>query len=264
MSEPMSGDHRDVPRDAVGVHVRVPKAGELIANHLRRQIVRGQLREGDALPPENDLMQQFKVSRPTLREAFRVLEHEGLITVHRGARGGARVHLPDAGAAARYMGHVLEYRGTTIADVLQARADIEAPCARMVAERRADDDLARLRECLAAGADGSVDDAAGWGRASTTFHELLVDLSGNQTLALCSKMLRHLVERSSGSDVRGGCSAHAGGRALRAAGQTHSRLVELIAAGDGERAETFWAQHLVEGVKPVNGNAPGPVLDLLG
>ena len=65
---------RAVPGNAVGVQVRVPKAGELIANHLRRQIVRGQLREGDALPPENDLMQQFKVSRPTLREAFRVLK----------------------------------------------------------------------------------------------------------------------------------------------------------------------------------------------
>ena len=116
------------------------------------------------------------------------------------------------------MGHVLEYRGTTIADVLQAQANIEAPCARMVAERCSDDDLARLRECLAAGADGSVDDAAAWGRASTTFHELLVDLSGNQTLALCSGMLRHLVERSSGSDVPAGCSAPASGRALRAAG----------------------------------------------
>ena len=100
--------------------------------------------------------------------------------------------------------------------------------------------------------------------SSTTFHELLVDLSGNQTLALCSGMLRHLVERSSGSDVRGGCSAPAGGRTLRAAGQTHSRLVELIAAGDGDGAETLWAQHLAEGVNPVNGNTPAPVLNLLG
>jgi GntR family transcriptional regulator, transcriptional repressor for pyruvate dehydrogenase complex len=262
--KPMPEDPRAVPRDAVGVQVRVPKAGELIANHLRRQIVRGQLREGDALPPENELMQQFKVSRPTLREAFRVLEHEGLITVHRGAHGGARVHLPDSGAAARYMGHVLEHRGTTIADVLQARAGIEAPCARMVAEGRSRKDLARLRECLAAGADGSIDDPAGWGRTSTAFHQLLVELSGNQTLALCSGMLRHLVERSSTSDSDAGCGAPADERAVRAAGQTHTRLVELIAAGDGDGAETLWAQHLVEGVKPVKGTTPGPVLDLLG
>src|SRR5256885_7189092 len=71
--------------------VRVPKAAELVAGHVRSQIVRGELSEGDALPPESALMEQFDISRPTLREAFRILESEGLITVRRGARGGARV-----------------------------------------------------------------------------------------------------------------------------------------------------------------------------
>ena len=66
--------------------VKVPKTAELVAAQLRRQIVRGDLREGDALPPEATLMEQFAVSRPTLREAFRVLESEALISVRRGAR----------------------------------------------------------------------------------------------------------------------------------------------------------------------------------
>ncbi|HEX3460192.1 MAG TPA: GntR family transcriptional regulator, partial [Acidimicrobiales bacterium] len=51
---------------------RVPKASELVAGDLRRQIVRKELSEGDALPPEAELMQHFGVSRPTLREAFRI------------------------------------------------------------------------------------------------------------------------------------------------------------------------------------------------
>ena len=46
---------------------------ELVADHVRRQIVRGELVEGDALPSEAELMQRFGVSRPTLREAYRVL-----------------------------------------------------------------------------------------------------------------------------------------------------------------------------------------------
>ena len=71
--------------------VRVPKTAELVAGQIRRQIIRGDIEEGDALLPESELMSQFGVSRPTLREAFRILESESLITVTRGARGGARL-----------------------------------------------------------------------------------------------------------------------------------------------------------------------------
>jgi DNA-binding FadR family transcriptional regulator len=44
--------------------VRVPKTAELVAMHIRRQIVTGQLREGDALPPETTLIEEFGISRP--------------------------------------------------------------------------------------------------------------------------------------------------------------------------------------------------------
>ncbi len=81
--------------------VRVPKAGELVASHLRRQMVLGELKEGAQLAPESVLMEQFGVSRPTLREAFRILEAEGAITVRRGVRGGARVQVPDTDVAAK-------------------------------------------------------------------------------------------------------------------------------------------------------------------
>src|SRR4051794_39864856 len=57
----------------VGQHIRVPKTAELVAAQLRRQIIKGELREGESLAPESILMEQFGVSRPTLREAFRVL-----------------------------------------------------------------------------------------------------------------------------------------------------------------------------------------------
>ena len=73
---------------------------------LRRQIIRGELAQGDALPTESDLMVRFGVSRPTLREAFRVLESENLIAIRRGARGGARVQPPDREVAARYAAEI--------------------------------------------------------------------------------------------------------------------------------------------------------------
>ena len=105
----------------VGTLVRAPKTAELIATHLRRQIVRGDLTPGETLPPEHQLMEQYGVSRPTLREAFRILEAETLINVRRGVRGGARVLAPDASVAARTIGVLLQMQGTTIDDVYEAR-----------------------------------------------------------------------------------------------------------------------------------------------
>src|SRR4051794_2911660 len=109
-----------IPMMAGGSGVRVPKAAELVASDLRRQIIRRTLSAGDALPNETALMEVYDVSRPTLREALRILESEGLVSVKRGAHGGARVHLPDVSIAAKYAALLLQVRGTTIADVFEA------------------------------------------------------------------------------------------------------------------------------------------------
>ena len=80
---------------------------------------------GFRLPPEGQLMESLGISRPTLREAFRILEAEGLISVVRGSRTGAKVHQPSVDLVSRYAGYVLESRGTTVADLYQARLAIE-------------------------------------------------------------------------------------------------------------------------------------------
>src|SRR5882672_10086009 len=112
---------------------RVPKTAELVARELRGKIVRGELKDGDTLPPEGELVTRYSVSRPTLREALRILESEALLTVTRGSRGGPRVHLPDPRLAARHFGLVLQSRGTTLSDIYGARLLIEPSCVHLVA-----------------------------------------------------------------------------------------------------------------------------------
>ena len=95
--------------------LREPKMADRVAQVLRRMFVRGEIAEGTMLPSESELMERFGVSRPTLREAFRVLESEGLIEVHRGVRGGARVSRPQRQTLARYAGLIMEYEGSPFA-----------------------------------------------------------------------------------------------------------------------------------------------------
>jgi DNA-binding FadR family transcriptional regulator len=227
----------------IGQQVRVPKTAELVAAHLRRQIVRGELVEGDALPPEAVLMEQFGVSRPTLREAFRVLESEALISVRRGAHGGARVHTPNGDVAARYAGLVLEYRGTTLADVYQARAMLEPPCVGLLASRRTDTDLARLRAALAA---AEVADHEAARTANAHFHALVVELGGNQTVTVLAGMLRHIIDLTQDGHIFGEGQPPTPDDLGADSARAHGRILEAIEAGDALGAEELWRHHLDE------------------
>jgi DNA-binding FadR family transcriptional regulator len=242
--------------------VRVPKTAELVAAHLRGQIVRGELQDGDALPPEMELVQHYGISRPTLREAFRVLESESLISVRRGARGGARVHTPTLDVAARNAGIVLQHRGTTMADIYLARTVIEVPCAGRLAQRRTKADLDLLWSKVEE-AEAAIDEPDRFIRLHTEFHGHIVDLAGNQTLMLLNGMVRHIIDLANWTRFArdpGGTTPKASHRGARA----HRRLVEHIEARDSEAAEALWRTHLVEAAEfLVEDPGPQTVIEVL-
>jgi len=231
---------------------RVPKTAELVANHIRRRIVVGELREDDALPAETALMEDFGISRPTLREAFRILESEGLITVRRGARGGARVQEPSTDVAARYAGLVLQHRATTVADVAAARVIVEAPAARMLAERR---DRAVVADRLQHTLDTLGVDTEHF----HVFNARVVELTENQTLVLLTAMLEHIGEAAA---LKISISDEDGERLRRKARRARQRLIDLVRAGDAEAAEALWRKHLTEAGASLVAGTGGVLVDL--
>ena len=238
----------------VGQVVRAPKTAELIATLYRRQIVRGELRPGDTLPSEQQLMEQFGVSRPTLREAFRILEAEDLISVKRGSRGGARVTQPSLSVAARYVGLLLQVQGTTIADVYEARMVLEPACARLLARRRTKQDLADLTACIEelraaqAGRPGTAQldapEPALWSRQAARFHELIMQRSGSKTLAVQGGVLQdivatHLTLALSRDRAKDDELAN-----FRRNVRSYEKLVALVEERDGAGAEQHWRAHM--------------------
>jgi DNA-binding FadR family transcriptional regulator len=230
---------------ATFARVRVPKAAEVIADTLRTRIARGELQAGDALPGEADLMQQFGVSRPTLREALRILEAQALIRVARGARGGARVQVPSSRLAARHVALLLQVQGATLADVYEARMLIEPSAARLAAERTSKRAAQALRQIIREEV-AALDDAEAFSRVAIRFQERLVEVSGNRTLGLLTHMLRDLVEMQRRAGVARNTADPNRQRARRRIVDAHRRLTELIAAGDGTRAEAHWRRFLSE------------------
>jgi DNA-binding FadR family transcriptional regulator len=224
--------------------VRVPKAGELVAAQLRRQIVTGELREGDTLPPETALMEQFGISRPTLREAFRILESEHIIQIKRGAHGGAHVLVPDAGAAGRYAGALLQYRGTTLADLYEARAHLEAAGVEILARKRSAADLGKLDTAIAESEALLSDPIAYAEKHELQFHRLLIELAGNQTMIVLLDMLLSIIELHNQSFLRSHPVDATSEETARAAQRAHAKLVDLIRQKAADKAVSFWRQHL--------------------
>jgi len=248
------------PADHIGVSVRAPKTAELISSYLRRQIVRGELKPRDALPAEAELMSQFGVSRPTLREAFRILETENLITVRRGARGGAQVTAPDVSVAARYVGVLLQIQGTTLEDVSAARMVTEPACAGLLARVRTEDDLADLRavvtELPTATGSGGLPDSARWTALSYRFHELVVERCGNKTLAIQVAVLQDIVATHMEATISREVTEPATWAPFRRQVRSFMKLIELIEARDADGAERHWRAHLEAAAKSMNRLVP--------
>lgn len=254
----------EAAKTQVGTQVRVPKMAELVASDLRRRILRGELVESDALPSESALMERFGVSRPTLREAFRVLESESLISVRRGAHGGARVHVPNADVAARYTALVLEHRGVTMQDVYVARGVIEPGCVAMLAEKRTADEVRQLREAIERSRAVS-DNPVTQMKEQTAFHALIVDMAGNQTLSVLSGMLRHIIDIAHLAHAESDAGTPTGQQALNKGFAAHERIVDLIEAREVEKAERLWRKHLLEADGYLLGGGQAlTVYDLMG
>lgn len=228
-----------IPATALPGAVRTPKTAELVAGTLRQMIVDGRLVDGDFLPHETDLTAHFQVSRPTLREAVRVLESDGLVEVRRGARTGARVITPGPEIVARPAGLLLELSGATLADVITARIGIEPLAARLLAQEGTAEAHAELDRMVSA-----IPTARSEGQlasASATLHRRMVELSGNATLAMVAGMLHEIAERHTSSAI--------GEQDLTKSlydkmMKSYRRLVDLVTARDGARAEAHWRRHM--------------------
>ncbi len=228
--------------------LRIPKTAELVADRIRKRIISGELAEGASLPPEGQLMESFGISRPTLREAFRILEAERLISVSRGSRSGARVSLPQVGGVSRYASFVLQANEVTVPDIFEARLALELFAVRRLSRRGAKASVRLLRaEVDRMEALDRAGDTRGFIAALTEFHERLVEQGGNRTLHFMIQMLHELMDEVKLRLIR----RDAEGRVADSATALKSlrKLLDLIEAGDGEAAARHWRMHLINANK---------------
>lgn len=112
--------------------VRLPKGADIVASELRRLIVMGEIEEGQSVPTEGALMDHYGLSRPSVREALRVLEAEHLVQLVRGAHQGGRARRPNISTAIWQTGLLMQRLGCTVGHIAQAQAIVDRCASRVL------------------------------------------------------------------------------------------------------------------------------------
>jgi DNA-binding FadR family transcriptional regulator len=239
---------------------RVPKISEIVASELRQKILRGTIKAGEPLSPESVLVTEYNVSRPSLREAMRLLESQGLVAIRRGSHRGPLAATPDLKQVVDMFTMHLQLRKSTVADVYQFRMLLEPRAVRIAAERASAADIEVLKNLLTDEKE-AIESGTAFTEIAWRFHTELMRLSGNDTVTLIAEMLETISARHASAMLMGWDDQQdQRERAYRA----HRRMVGLIERGEADKAEQFWAKHMAEvGKRLVNDREDLSVIELL-
>lgn len=173
--------------------VKPERAADAVARHIEKLILEGSLHPDERLLPERELAAELDVSRPTLRDALRILERKGLLAGTHGR--GVRVAPLGAGLADPLIALLAEH-AELADDYLEFRDIVESSAARLAADRATEVDLARLGACLARiehahAADDPMEEA----EADAALHLAIYEASHNVVLLQIMRALSATLRR---------------------------------------------------------------------
>ena len=119
-----------------------------VVDQVQEIILSGKLKAGEMLPPERELKDMMQVSRGTLREALRVLEHKGLIEIKLGVGGGAVVKDISFDQVNESLAILIRYQKISLRHLAEFREGVEGRIAALAAERAESDDIVKLNDLL--------------------------------------------------------------------------------------------------------------------
>lgn len=228
--------------------VKVRRTADVLAAEIRQKIISHEYPEGTRLPTETEMAEQLNISRPTVREALRLLEAEGLISTRPGPGGGPRVRRPDMVAVKRSLTTLFQYERVTLKDLLDARRAIEPACARVAALRASAEDIDKLRQSIENMRTQSGDDTIFW-TENANFHLALVAAGQNCVLHTMMTALRELVYQYT-------AALHITDAERLGTIAEHTDIMEAIAAHDPGGAARASNEHLLKSEKRLLGAHP--------
>lgn len=217
---------------------RHPKTSEIVARELASHIADGDLAEGTALPTERVMAESMGVGRTTVREALRLLETRGVLTIRSGPGGGPVVRRPRPRELAEALTLILQFEAATFEQVMEAREWLEPTITRKAVSRMGPTALDELRAANAAIRD-ALSDVEAFAAANRAFHAIIARNCGNIVLQIFSETLLVIADgRPVGITYTS--------RQIAAIVDAHQVIIDAFAAGDADAAEAAMSEHLGE------------------
>lgn len=215
---------------------RPKKTALLIAQRIVEDINRRGNQVGDRLPPEKVMLEDYDVGRGTLRESLRFLELQGVIALKPGPSGGPIVQQPDSSALATSLSLLLQFQKAPFQTIIETRAALEPPMARLAAERMSEEDAARLHEIVAL-EQQSLSDHATFLTQTRRFHTTIAQGSGN---VIFSSLFVALFDILDGAAV----GVQYPLKHRKATVDIQSAIATAISSHDASRAEELMTTHM--------------------
>jgi DNA-binding FadR family transcriptional regulator len=172
---------------------RNEKKSEVLARQILRDVLGRRLRPGTMLAPEAVMLGHYDVGRTTLREALRILEVQGILTIRPGPGGGPVIAEGGSRGYARTSSLFFQVGRVRLLDVMEARGEMEPVIARLAAENRDPRALDRLRQAVALLENGAAASTAQFNEAGRVFLEAVADAAGQPVLSLFCRALDDVV-----------------------------------------------------------------------
>jgi DNA-binding FadR family transcriptional regulator len=229
--------------------LRSVKRSEVLAREIVEEIVAGGLEPGDILPAEGVMLDHYEVGRASLREALRLLESQGLVTLKSGPGGGPVVGEVDAANLGRTASLYFRLAGATCSVLAEAMLVLDPWLAELAAERADPKTAAQaLDACVAEGDSALGNNGKVW-LAAPEFHDTVYRLSGNGVL--------ETVACAMGAIFRGQVLSQVDLTDRQAAFLAdHHGVAEAISAGEPALARQLAYEHMESIIKTVTDRGP--------
>lgn len=230
---------------------RASKTSELLAREIIYDVERRNLKAGNVLPSETAMLSQYGVSRGSLREALRILETHGLVSMKPGPGGGPVLETVNPKDFGRMATFYFRLEGATFGELLEALAVVEPVYARLAAQRCASGLTdQRMRIALEETTEMSVSNQDRYTQSARSFHSIIASSSGNKILDIFGQALREIFTD------RVGTAALYPQRHRELVRKEHMEIAAAILAGKEQRAHTLMLKHSVGLAEYVKRNHP--------